>query len=409
MRLVGWLAAVCTLWALAAPVHAVEHTYFVGRGFDVGLWGTGVHLVPDVTNPKERAFDSIVRSPTTQGIGRVYYSANGLAGRPLQLTVDFNTYRFGAYLTAHNVGIRGLSTTLFWKGEWLLTGLLLHHMKRGDNVRELGIIAYYSSAGVKANWNMVSHLKMEADLSARAWMFHRGLRTAHNFHMPRSIQTVEPRVRVKWQDVSTTQEALGLPEGLSVMVEAGLDLRQGSQPWGGVGDTPDLRNRVGPSQFPRRLQAKGVFGRPVIQRRAWLQLQGEAGYGVDEDDLTRTRIGGLNPYTVALPGAAWGEFFCERFAMGHAEAGLFATPFLYTGVSVHGGVINDPHRVGRLDELAPIFGVSSETRIGLGRLGFVRFRVGGSPQVERKKTQGSLGFLFWWEIGNLMDRTLMGS
>lgn len=39
-----------------------------------------------------------------------------------------------------------------------------------------------------------------------------------------------------------------------------------------------------------------------------------AGWGANQDDLSRTRAGGLNPYVVPLAGAAWAEFRVEEYA-----------------------------------------------------------------------------------------------
>lgn len=39
-----------------------------------------------------------------------------------------------------------------------------------------------------------------------------------------------------------------------------------------------------------------------------------AGAGTNQDDLTKTRIGGLNPYVVPLAGAAWAEWWVEDYA-----------------------------------------------------------------------------------------------
>ncbi|MEW5849312.1 MAG: hypothetical protein AB2A00_10885 [Myxococcota bacterium] len=400
------MLALVTLLLISAEARTATNEFVVGRGFDVGLWGTGLNTFPDVTNPRERAFDSIIRSPTTQGIGRIFYRRNGILGRPLSLWLDFNTYKMGIFLRANELVGTGLSTTVFVRGEWMLTGLFVHHMKNGDNLRERGFIGYYGLAGARTAYKIMGPLSAEVELSGRQWFFHNGLRTARGFALPANFSALEPRFRLKLVDIQYEQRNLGLPRGLGAVVELGADVRLGSRSWGHVkGEPPDPRNQGGDHRLPRRVNARGTFGTP-LPGRLWLTLQSEVGYGLDEDDVTRTRIGGMNPFSVNLPGAAWGEYWSERFGAVHGELGILATPFLYAGFSAHGVVLNDPRREGDLDRYDFKRGVTAESRIGMGRLGFLRFRVGGSPDVIRKKGVGSLAFLFWWELGNTPDRFL---
>ena len=42
------------------------------------------------------------------------------------------------------------------------------------------------------------------------------------------------------------------------------------------------------------------------------------GYSKDLPDLTKTRIGGLNPYVIPLSGGAWAEWWVERYIVGRA-------------------------------------------------------------------------------------------
>ncbi|MCC7384891.1 MAG: hypothetical protein IT384_23790 [Deltaproteobacteria bacterium] len=52
-------------------------------------------------------------------------------------------------------------------------------------------------------------------------------------------------------------------------------------------------------------------------RPRWIlapRIELRAGAAEDQDDLTRTRLGGLNPYSVPLAGAGWGEWWVEDYA-----------------------------------------------------------------------------------------------
>src|SRR5688500_7677087 len=124
-------------------------------------------------------------------------------------------------------------------------------------------------------------------------------------------------------------------------LEAGGDVRAFHQPFGGYqGEGPDPRNDVRNGEFPRRVSARGFAGVPIF-KAFWLGLSGEAGYGADEDDLSRPVLGGMNPYSVTIPGAAWSEWRSERYAVGHAHFGVLPRPNLYVGLSGHLAVLND--------------------------------------------------------------------
>lgn len=50
-----------------------------------------------------------------------------------------------------------------------------------------------------------------------------------------------------------------------------------------------------------------------------------AGWSHGLDDVTRTRLGGLNPYVVPLAGAAWGEWWVDTYAAARVGARLHLT------------------------------------------------------------------------------------
>ena len=72
---------------------------------------------------------------------------------------------------------------------------------------------------------------------------------------------------------------------------------------------------------------------PVVAPHLQLRVQARApwrlapfadlylGVASNQDEVTLTRLGGLNPYVVPLAGAAWGEFWVEDHAVAHVGAG----------------------------------------------------------------------------------------
>ncbi len=77
----------------------------------------------------------------------------------------------------------------------------------------------------------------------------------------------------------------------SVAIRAGFDLRDDAEPHLHV----DARWEPRPGPIGPRAELR-------------------AGVASGQDEITRTRLGGLNPYVVPLAGAAWGEWWVEDYA-----------------------------------------------------------------------------------------------
>lgn len=104
-----------------------------------------------------------------------------------------------------------------------------------------------------------------------------------------------------------------------------------------------------------------------------------------EDDLTRTRLGGLNPYVVPLAGAGWAEFWVEDYAA------LRAGPSLTVG-----GL-----EVAAVVDLATFDGAREAGLALLARFQWERFflesSVGYSPTIARQ--EGVLPLSVWARVG----------
>lgn len=118
-----------------------------------------------------------------------------------------------------------------------------------------------------------------------------------------------------------------------------------------------------------------------------------AGVGHGLDDLTKTRIGGLNPYVVPLAGAAWAEWWVEDYAAVRAGPRL-QWSWGEAAAFVDAAVFDDEKEERFAEPYA----------VGFGLLGGVRFfgmfldaSIGYAPWIERR--QGHLGLSAWVLVG----------
>ena len=97
-----------------------------------------------------------------------------------------------------------------------------------------------------------------------------------------------------------------------------------------------------------------------------------AGWGLNQDPVTRTRLGGINPYVVPLAGAGWGEFWVEDYAAARVGGG-FAGERFEADLLVDAVVFDGQRAAG--------FGVDTTTHWGPNAL---EVAAGFSPFIERK-------------------------
>ncbi|MEW5848478.1 MAG: hypothetical protein AB2A00_06670 [Myxococcota bacterium] len=376
---------------LAGGARADVHELEMAAGLDAGAEGTGIYALPWGLPPRQKT--------PSYGVARAAWRWLGFWRPNVALSAEFNTDTLAAGLDAYNVGAPGLSVGLFSRAELGFAQVSLNQLHDGVNHPERGYTASYAMTGGRASYTVLNRLTVEGELGGRGWVFTPGPNTDRNWRIPAPFLALEPRARLKWHDLRPDEGGLGLHRGMAAMLEAGMDVRAFSRSFGGYKGGPvDPRNTVEAGEFPRRISARGLAGVPLA-RRLWVGLQGDAGYGHDEDDISRTVIGGMNPYTVNVPGAAWGEWRSERYVAGHAHAGILPLQNLYVGLSAHLCVLNDPHRVGALDELGVVRAFAAEVRVALARVVRWRLSVGGSGDVRRERGPGALGAFTWFELG----------
>ncbi len=380
------------------PARAGHIQVDVGGGFDAAFNDVGP--LPDPNAPGGFKPLGAITGPPSHGILFARYQHFGLWKRNLNVALEYNTDTLAAQLHVNNAGFTGLSVSLFARAEALLAGVNVNWMQEGKNRQERGFGASYVLGGGRVAYAVWQQLFVEVELAARGWLFNRMPQSASNLRIPAPFVTAEPRFRLKWEGARGDVHRMGMLEGVRVVGEVAADVRAFNKPFGGFTDGPvEKRNALAPGSVPHRVALLAQAG-TRLGRLLWFHAQGQLGYGNQEDDLTRARVGGQNPYTVNLPGAAWGEFVSERYAATSVGLGVRPMPLLFTGVTGHLVVVNDPQRVGALNEVALLRGISAEARVGLLGFGHVKFQVGGNVDVLRPHGRGAMGAFVWLELGN---------
>jgi len=116
-------------------------------------------------------------------------------------------------------------------------------------------------------------------------------------------------------------------------------------------------------------------------------VQGWAGWGAEQDFLTRTRMGGLNPYVVPLAGAAWAEWWAEDYAVLRAGPQLNAGPVAVSAVG----------DVGWSDASGTVWGLGLLGRVQPARW-FLETSAGYGAGVERAAGVSPVSVWILWGL-----------
>lgn len=94
-------------------------------------------------------------------------------------------------------------------------------------------------------------------------------------------------------------------------------------------------------------------------RRVWGDIDGlvliHAGWAENTDRITRTRLGGLNPYSVPLAGAAWAEWWVEDYLATRVGLNYTASRTLFTGF-MDGAAFDGQEALGLGFRIKHVFG-----------------------------------------------------
>lgn len=269
-----------------------------------------------------------------------------------RLHLLFNTDTLQAGLESIRLADGKLELSFVARGEALLAGLLFDYYRQGE--RDLGrtFFASYAQLLPSVKWHPADRHSLELVLGMRQWFFGRRDATDDDFTLPRDTFVFEPRLNytywrirapgTEWEGHRFHPRIEGVAFGLSL----GLDRRTRRGPWGAsIGGTTDPRNDPGEVIFTaRQWLYAGKRLSPIVR----LQFEEHASYGAGEDDLTRNRIGGMNPYVVPVAGLPWAAFLSEDVVS--VRAALHLRPRADSshefGVGLDGAIVSDARRNG---------------------------------------------------------------
>ena len=356
------LALICSMVS-ASPALAQQNHLYAGLGVEV--WPT----------------------PEAQGHGYgmlTYQRLDMWRGAQLELTFNTDTLFLG--VRGVQLGER-LSLGGFAKGEVIFSGLLVDYYERGIMAPERGFAANYVQAGVQLDVESAP-VFMQLELGGSQWSFARREATAQDLVLPATMAVFEPRLRVTFwsirDDVSISEphRHYWRVVGFGAGAELGVDVREGWEPWGqrealGEDDPARLRNASGRVPLLARF-----WMRHGIQAHDRFRYQGAlyASLGQDEDDLTRSRAGGMSPYSVSMAGMPWASLLPDNFFIVQLSAHLRVVRAHEVGVLVDAMQLAEADAL-RVNEETSNSGLSA-AMVGAGL--FTDWRWGDGWQVHTR-------------------------
>lgn len=307
-------------------------------------------LVPEITGFGFALFEATAQDKVGKGDVRLYYNTDTihLEIERIPLGKDFEL----------SVAVRG---------EAIFAGLLHQYYQQGNRVSGRGFNASYVVLLPKVQWHFADHQTLELLTNVRYWFF--GNQKDPSYMLPQDTLVFEPRLGYIYWNVDSPGDEFRASklfpriDGVAAGASAGVDVRSKVQAWGFVGDG---RNDPGKAivTLNQWLHAGWKTG-----DRFRLELQETFNWGWFQDDITRLRVGGMNPYVIVVPGLPWSANLSERLAIaqlsGHIKVKKNTPQEL--GLLVSGGTLNDPLRQGLLNEFGGIGGLALFTDLRWGR------------------------------------------
>ena len=306
--------------------------------------------------------------PETTGFGFVLFDVTGedKVGKG-DVRLHYNTDTIHLAIERVPMG-ENFEFSVALRGEIFMAGLLHQYYQQGLRRPELGFRASYVVLMPKIQWHFADRHTLEVLTDVRYWMFG-DKDTDPAYLLPAKTWVFEPRLGyIYWNIDSPSGEYRASKlfpriEGIAVGASVGVDVRSDARSWGFVGD-----GRNDPTQAIWTLN-QWLRGGWKTGERFRLELQETFNWGWHQDDLTRMRVGGMNPYVLVIPGLPWSANISERLAIaqlsGHIRPKKNKPQEL--GLLVSGGAINDPRRQGLLDSFGGVGGLALFTDLRWGR------------------------------------------
>jgi len=306
--------------------------------------------------------------PEATGFGFVLFDATGedKVGKG-DVRLHYNTDTIHLAIERVPMG-ENFEFSVALRGEIFMAGLLHQYYQQGLRRSGLGFNASYVVLMPKIQWHVANQHTLEVLTDVRYWMFG-DKNTDPAYLLPANAWVFEPRLGYIYWNVDSPGEEYRASklfpriEGIAVGASVGVDVRSDVRSWGFVGDG-------------RNDPTKAIWTLNQWLRAGWqtgerfrLELQETANWGWNQDDLTRMRVGGMNPYVVIVPGLPWSANISERLLIaqlsGHIRPKKNKPQEL--GLIVSGGALNDPRRQGLLDEYDGVGGLALFTDLRWGR------------------------------------------
>ncbi|MCA9548822.1 MAG: hypothetical protein KC933_02230 [Myxococcales bacterium] len=284
-RRAPWLALAVLL--PAAPARAAEHHVYAALAGEVWPTPAGGHGVALLT----------------------WRALQAPGGGTFELTLNTDTLA----VTYRDLCAGRLCFGAELKGEALIAGLLPDYFARGQKVAAGGFNASYVAGAAFGELRLApAYLRYTA--TVRKWFF----KTAEaDFVLPQESVVVEQELAATYW-AFTADPSLYEPhrlswrtEGLGVGVRLGVDARLSHDPWG-------LGLENDPAQVILRVRQWARYGVRLADRLRW-QVEERFAWGRGEDDLTRDRVGGMNPYVTPLGGVPWAAFVLGDYVAGRTS------------------------------------------------------------------------------------------
>ncbi len=256
--------------------------------------------------------------------------------------------------------------------EFIFAGLLTDYFRDGRREVARGFGAGYFIFGAFLKALLPRDHYIEVALDVRRWSFDTMEGTDPGLTLPLESWVIEPRLRYTFwrlQDDPSIREAhrpFMRVQGVAFGFEIGADFRTEAAAFGAI--DPDHFSPIDP-----RNQGEAT----VLMFRQWLragvqahdrvrfQFLQVAATGRGEDDLTRMRIGGSNPYVVPLAGAPWASLLADLLVAVEVSLHVRIWRELEVGLVADGIALRDLHRVGDRDlDFAGGLGVFADLRFG---------------------------------------------
>lgn len=341
MRLPFYMLA---LMLIAATARAEGWSGSAAGGYDLAF-------VPEVSGFGFVLFEAVGEDKVGKGDVRLHYNTDTvhLEIERLPLGKDFE-----------------LSIAL--RGEAALAGVLFQYYQQGLRRDGLGFFASYLFLLPKLQWHVAHHHTLELTTDLGYWWFN-DRNTDPAYLLPANTFVFRPRLGyIFWKVDSPAIEYRAsrlFPriEGVAVGASGAVDVRSRIRPWGFVGDG---RNDPG----------RGIWTLNQWLRAGWqthelfrLELQQTFNWGWFQDDVTRLRVGGMNPYVIIIPGLPWSANLSERVAAGQLSGHIRPKRGKpqELGLLVAAGAINDPRRQGALIDFGGLGGLALFTDLRWGR------------------------------------------